>query len=126
MNNQYPIGPYEVPEQINQIDIHQWIDDISSFPEKLKRISEGLLDTKLSYQYRDQSWDIKTLIHHMADSHLHGYQRTKLILTEDSPVISTFNENQWVLLSDNENNITDSLKIISGIHHSWSTFKVTL
>lgn len=38
MNNQYPIGQYEVPKNISNSDVSRWIADITSFPDQLKSI----------------------------------------------------------------------------------------
>ncbi|UTH06282.1 hypothetical protein [Macrococcoides canis] len=65
-------------------------------------------------------------MHHIADSHIHGYQRTKLILTEDNPAVCTFKENEWVLLEDDKNDIDDSLQLITGIHNHWTRILINL
>lgn len=126
MNNQYPIGQYEVPTNITDSDVSRWISEIRDFPKQLKAVLNDLSDDQFSNQYREGSWDIRTLVHHIADSHLHGYQRTKLILTEDNPSVSTFEENEWVLLTDNTNRIDDSVQLITGIHNRWSSILSSL
>lgn len=126
MKNQYPIGKYEVPTNITDSDVSRWISEIREFPKQLKAVLNDISDDQLSNQYREGSWDVRTLIHHMADSHLHGYQRTKLILTEDNPSVSTFEENEWVLLTDNTNRIDDSVQLITGIHNRWSSILSSL
>lgn len=62
----------------------------------------------------------------MADSHLYGYQRTKLILTEDNPPVSTYKENEWVFLEDSKNDIEDSIQLITGVHNRWASILVNL
>lgn len=126
MNNQFPIGHYEVPTNITDSDVSRWVSEIGDFPEQLKAVLNDLTDAQFSNQYREGSWDIRTLVHHIADSHLHGYQRTKLILTEDNPSVSTFEENEWVLLSDNTNRIDDSIQLITGIHNRWCSILSSL
>ncbi|MBC9873542.1 hypothetical protein H1I77_02190 [Macrococcus bohemicus] len=65
-------------------------------------------------------------MHHIADSHLHGYQRTKLILTENNPAVSTFKEIEWVLLEDNKNDIEYSLQLVTGFHIRWTRILTNL
>lgn len=126
MNNQYPIDQYEVPTNISNSDVSRWIADITSFPDQLKSILQNISDDQLSNQYREGSWDVRTLVHHMADSHLYGYQRTKLILTEDNPPVSTYKENEWVFLEDSKNDIEDSIQLITGVHNRWASILVNL
>ncbi len=40
------------------------------------------------------------VVHHVADSHMNAYIRFKLALTEDVPVIKTYDENAWSQLPD--------------------------
>lgn len=119
MTNQYPIGKYVIPTNISESDISSWIEVIANLPEQLRVVLKEVSDQQLSLQYREGSWDIRTVVHHIADSHLHGYQRTKLILTEDKPYVSTFEENEWVLLTGNTNRFDDSVQLITGIHNRW-------
>ncbi|QTQ07516.1 putative metal-dependent hydrolase [Macrococcoides canis] len=126
MNNQFPIGHYDVPTNITDSDVSRWINEIRDFPKQLKAVLNEISDDQLSNKYREGSWDVRTLVHHIADSHIHGYQRTKLILTEDNPAVSTFEENEWVLLTDNTNRIDDSVQLITGIHNRWSSILSSL
>lgn len=120
MDNQYPIGRWELPDEITKTEIDQWINDIEALPGKLRMLLSDIHDGQLEETYRDGSWNIRQLLHHMADSHLHGYIRTKLILTEDNPVVSTFNENEWVDLKDSEVSYGYALMMVEGIHKRWA------
>lgn len=126
MKNQYPIGRYKIPLEYNKEIINKWINDIELLPEKLNEIITNIDANSVEKQYRPGSWDIATIIHHMADSHLHGYIRTKLILTENKPSVSTFEENEWVKLADNFNNINDSTMFLIGLHNRWATILKSL
>ncbi|UTH01823.1 putative metal-dependent hydrolase [Macrococcoides canis] len=126
MTKQYPIGKYVIPTNITETDITSWIEAIANLPEQLRMVLKDVSDQQLSLQYREGSWDVRTLVHHIADSHIHGYQRTKLILTEDNPAVSTFEENEWVLLEDDKNDIDDSLQLITGIHNRWTRILINL
>lgn len=121
MKNQFPIGRYQIPAEYNRNILNQWITDIEELPYKINEIITNIDDDSRKKQYRNGSWDVNTLIHHIADSHLHGYVRTKLILTEERPKVSTYEENEWIKLADNENDCHDSIMFLFGIHHRWST-----
>lgn len=126
MKNQYPIGRYKIPGIYNGEMIDQWINDIEDLPYKLNHIVSDIDANTAKKQYREGSWNVNTLIHHMADSHLHGYIRTKLILTENRPNISTFEENEWVKLEDNNNDFNDSIMFLFGLHNRWSSLLKSL
>ncbi len=36
---------------------------------------------------RYKNWTVRQIVHHLADSHLNGYVRFRLALTEDRPAI---------------------------------------
>ncbi|KAA1039384.1 YfiT family bacillithiol transferase [Macrococcus equipercicus] len=119
MKNQFPIGKYEIPKDIKKEQVKLWINQIKTLSQRIAQVTVNLNENQLTQQYREGSWDVRTLIHHIADSHLHGYIRTKLILTENCPSVSTFEENEWFKLSDNKNDINDSIMMITGIHNRW-------
>ena len=41
----------------------------------------------LAKQYREGSWTVRELVHHLADSHMNAFVRFKLALTEENPTI---------------------------------------
>lgn len=115
-NQRYPIGQFELPEAIKAQEIQQWIEDIQTFPVRLKETTADLTEEQLAATYREGSWTVKQLVHHMADSHLHFFIRCKLALTEENPQVKTFDENRWVLLADSDMPIESSLSILAGLH----------
>lgn len=115
-NQRYPIGQFELPEVITIQEIQQWLKDIQALPERLKEVTANLTEKQLAATYREGSWTVKQLVHHMADSHLHLFIRCKLALTEENPKVHTFEENSWVLLADSGMPIESSLFLLEGIH----------
>lgn len=126
LKNQYPIGVNEPLDSFDQNDINQWIGDIEQLPDALTTLTSNLSQNERHATYRENSWDVQTLIHHLADAHLHGYIRTKLILTENQPTVSTFNEENWTKLPDNELPLEYSLYILDGIHKRWTALLKSL
>ncbi len=64
---------------------------------------------------------MRQLVHHMADSHLNAYVRTKLALTEDNPTISPYEEGEWAKLPDSRLDVAPSLVILHNLHLRWVT-----
>ena len=119
---QYPVGRFTLPEQISSDDKVNFIDVISSFPEKIKEAVKGLNDTQLDTPYRPGGWTIRQVVHHCADSHMNALIRFKLALTENNPVITPYLQDKWAKLSDSISlPVESSLRTIQGIHARWTT-----
>ncbi len=67
------------------------------------------------------------VIHHLADSHMNAYIRTKLALTEEFPVIKPYLEEKWAELTNGKNSsVMESIKILEGVHQRWYTLSISL
>ena len=110
-----------MPESITKEIISHWIDDIASFPERLRIAVSELSDEQLEHTYRPGGWTIRQVIHHCADSHMNSFIRFKLALTEDQPTIKPYYEDRWAELQDTKNmTVQSSLKILEGLHLRWT------
>ncbi|BDS09754.1 putative metal-dependent hydrolase [Aureispira anguillae] len=117
----FPIGEFVRPSTITPTIISQWIEDIRDFPHRLEEILVGLTTTQINWKYRPNGWTIKQVVHHCADSHINSIIRFKLALTEDTPTIRPYWEDRWAELSDSlEDDLSDSLLLIKGLHSKWS------
>lgn len=117
----YPIGKFEKPEEITSDQIENWISEISVFPSRMVEVVKDLSDVRLDWNYRPEGWTIRQVIHHCADSHMNAFIRFKLCLTEDTPTIKPYLQDKWAELPDGSGStITDSLKILEGLHSRWT------
>ncbi|MGG1217229.1 YfiT family bacillithiol transferase [Priestia endophytica] len=116
MFNQYPIGKFTVKENIQKEDIQGWTSDIGNAPKQLSEAVKGLTEEQLATPYREGGWKLSQVVHHLADSHLNGYIRFKLGLTERDPFINTYDEVSWAKLPDNDLPIEVSLHLLSALH----------
>ena len=116
----YPIGLFEKPNEIHAEILNRWINNIQELPYLLNEEVKNLNNNDLSKTYRKDSWHIRQIIHHIADSHINSYIRLKLSLTEDNPTIKPYFEDKWSNLIDaNDMSVSSSLKIIEGVHERW-------
>lgn len=115
----YPIGRYEKKTSVSPRDVAKWIDEIEALPTDLRAAVSGLTDDQLDTPYRDGGWTVRQLIHHIADSHLNAYIRFKLGLTEDTPSIKPYQQDDWAKLPDSEMPIAVSLDMLESIHKRW-------
>lgn len=116
----YPIGKFEYPQQVTDIQIDEYINVLKIFPSKLKNLVSEWEDEKLDTRYREGGWTVRQLINHLADSHMNSFIRFKLALTEQNPVIKPYDEAAWAELQDSFTiKITPALQILTGLHHRW-------
>src|SRR5690625_1030918 len=95
MNVKFPIGELKVPEQVTLKDINESLEKIKDYTSRLRDTVDGLSDVELNKTYRDDSWNVRELVHHIADSQLNMYQRLKLALTDENPVVPSFEQDRW-------------------------------
>ncbi len=115
----YPIGKYEAKAFSNELK-EQWLLDIKFLPEELELAVNNLDEFQLNTPYREGGWQIKQLIHHIADSHMNAYIRFKLGLTEKSPTIKPYEEKEWAKTADNETvPVNVSLTLLHALHQRW-------
>jgi len=120
INKQYPIGKFKFPQRIDEESIKSWIHTLEEQPKKLKFICNRLSDEELKYQYRSGGWNIRQIIHHIADSHINSYVRYKWTLTEDTPMIKAYQEDSWATLPDYEAPVEMSLSLLEALHRRWT------
>lgn len=116
MDQQFPIGKLDLPKKINKDNLGFWISEIEEAPIKLNKAVKGLTIEQLNTPYRQGGWKLFQVVHHLADSHLNGYSRIKMGLTEEKPVIKPFDQEAWAELIDNELPIEISLQLFSLVH----------
>jgi uncharacterized damage-inducible protein DinB len=112
----YPIGKYEpLPFSHQQRD--KYISDIKFLPDDLERAVQNLDAHQLNTPYREGGWNVKQVVHHLADSHMNALIRFKLGLTEENPTIKPYDEAAWATLNDIDAvPINVSLTILHGVH----------
>ena len=117
----YPIGEFKKPGTIRIEDIDWWINDIAQLPDSLRKEVENLSEHESNWQYRPGSWNVRQLVHHCADSHINGFIRFKLAITEEKPTIKPYLEDKWSALPDAQDSpISWSLELLDGLHRRWA------
>jgi hypothetical protein len=113
----YPTGHLVLPADLDLGAILAAIDRIESLPATLRASVEGCGD--VDHPIREGAWSIRALVHHVADSHMNAYVRTKLLLTEPSPVVKPYDEVAWTRLGDASLPVETSLTLIDALHVRW-------
>jgi len=125
----FPIGKYERPIEL-PLDDHArgaLIRDIERAPAGLRAAVKGLSDAELDTPYRPGGWTIRQVVHHVPDSHMNGYTRMRLAVTEENPTIKPYREAQWAELADVRTVPIDvSLALLDALHIRWTAFLLGL
>ncbi len=114
---QYPVGKWVIREEHSSAEIKNLLVVINELASHYRTLTEKLDNEALAKTYRQDSWNIRQLVHHVADTHLFHYLRLKHSLTEDKPngVIGKIND--WANMPDyTEGPIEDSLLMIESVH----------
>ncbi len=116
---QYPIGKYISPERVDIHDRERAIASLAEVPQSLRRAVADLSAEQIDTPYRPGGWTVRQVVHHLPDSHVNGYTRLKLALTESVPTIRTYEEALWAELPDNTAPIELSLQLLAAVHERW-------
>jgi hypothetical protein len=115
----YPVGKFVKPEIITPDERIGAIATLAELPEQLRNATDGLNFAQLSTPYRDGGWTLRQVVHHLADSHMNAFIRTRFALTEDWPTIKSYDEDAWAKLHDMTAPIEWSLELVESLHARW-------
>lgn len=115
----YPVGAMPVDQPLDPGQAHNYIAQIATLPQKLAQLVANWPDERLNTPYRPEGWTVRQVVHHVADSHMNAYIRTKLALTEENPRISPYEEGEWAKLPDSKLPIAPSLTLLTALHERW-------
>jgi uncharacterized damage-inducible protein DinB len=116
----YPVGKFQRDVEPTPERRREWIDAIAETPARFRAAVQGLSDEQLDTPYRDGGWTVRQLAHHVPDSHMNALIRFKLGLTEDNPLIKTYDEARWAELEDvRATPVETSLRTLELLHERW-------
>lgn len=113
----YPIGKVQYPPELDLNRVMTAIDAIEKLPAVLAAAVDGCGD--LDHPIREGVWTIRALTHHLADSHMNAYIRTKLAVTEEAPRVKAYDEVAWSQLPDSQLPVEAALALLRPLHERW-------
>jgi hypothetical protein len=117
----YPTGRLSLEPSLGDARRAALIDKIAAAPALVRAAVEGLSGEQLDTAYRPGGWTIRQVVHHLPDSHINSYVRFKLALTEDNPVIKTYDQEAWAATTDSRSGaIGPSLDLLEALHARWT------
>jgi hypothetical protein len=115
----YPIGRF-VADTFTDAVRRRCVDALAALPQNLEAAVDGWSEVMLDTPYRPEGWTVRQLVHHVADSHLNAYIRFRLALTEEKPLVKTYDQEKWAALADARTAPVDlSLRLIRALHQRW-------
>ncbi|MFZ1010673.1 MAG: putative metal-dependent hydrolase [Candidatus Sulfotelmatobacter sp.] len=116
----YPIGKFTYQGPLTEEQKQKFLDDIERTPANLREAVKGLSAQQLDAPYRPEGWTVRQVAHHVPDSHVNAYIRTKLALTEEEPTIKPYAEDRWAQLADTQSTPVEvSLALLESLHDRW-------
>lgn len=117
----YPIGKFQYGTPMSATQRSAAIEAIAQTPTKMREAVRGLNAAQLDTSYRPGGWTVRQVVHHLPDSHMNAFIRTKLALTENEPTIKPYDEKAWATLADVPNTpIETSLNLLDAVHERWN------
>lgn len=116
----FPIGRFEAKATYSRREIAAAIGVLAQAPVALRAAVNGLDAKQLATPYRPGGWRVGQVVHHIADSQVHGYIRLKTALTEETPTIRTYPQDAWAQLPDADTGIAVSLDLFEALQLRWT------
>jgi hypothetical protein len=121
----FPIGKFHRPKSLplSPADRAAFIDAIAETPGRLAALAGSLTEDQLELRYRPGGWTVRQVVHHVPDSHMNAYIRTKMAMTEDAPPIRAYREELWAELPEARTlPVSVSLTLLDALHTRWVAF----
>ena len=116
----YPIGPFSYDVAVSPADRTRHVEELAALPSQLRTALSGASEADLARTYRDGGWTVRQVVHHLPDSHLNGFVRFKLALSEEEPTIRPYDEARWAELPDvAATPVAVSLALLEALHGRW-------
>lgn len=94
---------------------------LRALPGELAALVGQLDTTSLTTAWLPGEWTVAQNVHHLLDSHLHCYLRSRRILAQDRPMLQAYDQDAWALLPDaGSAAIGDSLHDLEWLHRRWA------
>src|SRR3954465_4951857 len=116
----YPVGKFNRPAATLTADERrQFVEQIAATPARMREAVKGMSEQQLDTPYRDGGWTVRQVVHHVPDSHMNAYVRTKWTLSEATPLIKAYDEKAWSETPETTLGPEISLNALTALHAKW-------
>ena len=116
----FPIGPQPSVQTLTLHERQDALTALRALPAEFRAAFAGLDDAQLNTPYREGGWTLRQVAHHVPDSHMNAYIRTRLALSEDAPTIRPYDQDGWAALPDYAGDTEVSLTLLDALHGRWT------
>lgn len=100
-DRKFPIGPFIKQEDYSKDVLENIIQSIELAPAQYRELVENLSEEELAKTYRDDSWNVRQIVHHVSDIQYIHYLRLKKALTEpENKEMILIDMNAWAATPD--------------------------
>ena len=119
----FPVGPFHPKAGLSDREREECIEEMAELPARFRAAANLLDEGGLNTPYREGGWTARQVIHHVPDSHMQGYVRCKLAMSESAPVIKTYDQADWAEMEDAKTGpVEPSLALLEALHLRWVGF----
>lgn len=116
---QYPVGEFVLPQTLAPEQRLVALQQLSELPSQLQSSLAGSTAQQIDCPIRPGAWSIRTLVHHICDSHIVAYSWMRLALTEEWPVVFAYDPDRMSNLADCALHPSISLQLLDALHQRW-------
>ncbi|MFC5411812.1 YfiT family bacillithiol transferase [Larkinella bovis] len=122
VDRKFPIGPLTFQESYTPEELACNIEILETAPARYRQLVENRSAEELARTYREGSWTVQQLVHHVADMQMMHYFRMKKAIAEpDYDTLTMVNMGTWATTPDALTApIEDSLLMFEGIHRRYA------
>ena len=123
----FPVGKFAAVKDSDAAMRAKWIDEIDATPAIITALVSNMTAAEMKTPYRAGGWTAAQVVHHMADSHVNAYIRTRFVLAEEHFTVKPYDESRWAEFPDaKELDVAPSVSILDGVHARWAALLRTL
>jgi hypothetical protein len=115
----WPIGRFEFGKEYSSEDTKRVIEEIKNFPSRLEQITSLFSGNQWYKSYKPGALSARQLVNHLGDVYMNAYFLTKLVLTDDDPDITIYDEHLFNLLPDSDYMVNATIAILSNLLQRW-------
>ena len=119
----YPIGRPSIEDAPDETRIESSVAVIGRMPQQLMEFAKALTPEQWDTPYREGGWTVRQVVHHLADSHMNGFNRQRLAVTcEETPKIPGYPQATYANLPDYSTDPFLSVILLASLHEKWTSF----
>ncbi|MAZ97311.1 MAG: metal-dependent hydrolase [Flavobacteriales bacterium] len=119
----YPIGKASIESDPPIERVEGCIAVIGRMPKQLMEFAKALTDEQWDTSYRQEGWTIRQVVHHLADSHMNGFNRQRLAVTSlETPKVTGYPQTLFAALPDYTSDPFLSVILLASLHEKWVSF----